>query len=143
MNDWVKRQRISILLASFHVLFSVSLWLSHIHYLYINLACLSVCLSVCLFVFNKRQNGWTDRAKKFCGNSRDPREGLRMIKFSKICLHLIVRFLKILKIHGIFFKIPWNFCFRYLLTRRIPVYFISNKKIYKWNKRWARSALNF
>ena len=27
---------------------------------------LSVCLSVCLFVSNKRQNGWTDRAQIFC-----------------------------------------------------------------------------
>ena len=60
-------------------------------YLYINLACLSVCLSVCLFVClfvsNKRQNGWTDQAQIFCGTSRDPWEGLWMIKFSKICLH--------------------------------------------------------
>ena len=37
-------------------------------------------LSVCLFVSNKRQNGWTDRAQIFCGTSRDHREGLRMIK---------------------------------------------------------------
>ena len=51
--------------------------------LYINLA----CLFVCLFVSNKRQNGWTDRAQIFCGTSCDPREGLWMIKFSKICLH--------------------------------------------------------
>ena len=48
---------------------------------------LLVCLFVCLFVCNKRQNGWTDRAQFFCGISRDPREGLWMIKFSKICLH--------------------------------------------------------
>ena len=37
-------------------------------------ACLSGWVSVCLFVFNK------------CGTSRDPREGLWMIEFSKICL---------------------------------------------------------
>ena len=49
-------------------------------HLYINLACLSVCFFVCLFVWNKRQNGWTDRAQIFCGTLRDPREGLRMIK---------------------------------------------------------------
>ena len=30
---------------------------------------LFVCLFVCLFVFNKRQNGWTDRAQIFCGTS--------------------------------------------------------------------------
>ena len=41
--------------------------------------CLSVCLSVCLFVSNKR------RAQIYCGTSRDPREGLWMIKISKIC----------------------------------------------------------
>ena len=55
--------------------------------LYINLSWLGVCLSVCLFVSNNRKNGWTDRAKIFCRTSRDPREGLRMIEFSKICLH--------------------------------------------------------
>ena len=48
---------------------------------------LSVCLSVCPFVSNKRQNGWTDRPHIFCGTSHDPREGLWMIEFSKICLH--------------------------------------------------------
>ena len=32
------------------------------HDLYINLD----CLSVCLFVSNKRQNGWTDRAQILC-----------------------------------------------------------------------------
>jgi len=41
---------------------------------------------VCPFVTNKRQNGWTDRAQILCRTSRDPREGLWMIKISKICL---------------------------------------------------------
>ena len=41
---------------------------------------LSVSLFVCLFVSNKRQIGWTDRAQIFCGTSRDHREGLWMIK---------------------------------------------------------------
>ena len=50
--------------------------------------CLFWCLFVCLFVSNKRQNGWTDRAQFFCGTSHDPRKGLWMIKFSKICLEL-------------------------------------------------------
>ena len=73
--------------------------------LYINLACLFVCYVVCLFVSNKRQNGWTDRAQIFCATSRDPREGLWMIKISNICLHQnsnFIKFLKILKIHEIF-----------------------------------------
>ena len=69
--------------------------------LYINLACLSVS--------NKRQNGWTDRAQIFCGTSRDPREGLWMIKISNICLHqnsIFIQFLKILKIREIFCENP-------------------------------------
>ena len=40
---------------------------------------LSVLVSVCLFVSNKRENGWTDRAQIFCGTSRDHREGLWII----------------------------------------------------------------
>ena len=68
-----------------------------------------ICLSVCLFVSNKRQNGWTDPAQIICGTSRDPREGLWMIKISNICLHQnsnFVKFLKILKIHEIFCENP-------------------------------------
>ena len=91
--------------------------------LYINLACLSVCLSVwvsvwvfvCLFVSNERQNGWTDRAQIFCGTSRDPREGLRMIEILNICLHqnsIFIKFLKILKIRELFL-----FCFT-MYTKR-------------------------
>ena len=37
-------------------------------------------------------------------------------------------------------KIRENFCFCYLLTRRTPVYFISNKKFYKWNKSLEKRA---
>ena len=69
--------------------------------LYINLAC--------LFVSNKRQNGWTDRAQFFCRTSRDPREGLWKIKISNICLHqnsIVIKFLKILKIHETFCENP-------------------------------------
>ena len=44
-------------------------------------------LSVSLFVSNKRQNGWTDRAQILFGTSRDPREGLWMIKISNICFN--------------------------------------------------------
>ena len=58
-------------------------------------------MSVCLFVSNKRQNGWTDRAQIFCGTSRDPREGLWIIKISNIWLHqnsIVIKFFKILKI---------------------------------------------
>ena len=71
--------------------------------------CLFVWVSVCLFVSNKRQNGWTDRGQIFCGTSRDPREGLWMIKISNICLHqnsISIKFFKILKIHEIFCENP-------------------------------------
>ena len=71
---------------------------------------LSVFLSVfCLFVSNKRQNGWTDRAQIFCGTSRDSREGLWIIKISNICLHqnsIVIKFFKILKIREIFCENP-------------------------------------
>ena len=70
---------------------------------------LSVCLFVCLFVSNKRQNGWADRAQIFCGTSRDSREGLWIIKISNICLHqnsIVIKFFKILKIRELFL-----FCF--------------------------------
>jgi len=61
------------------------------------------------FVSNKRQNGWTDRAQIFCGTSRDPKEGLWMIKISNICLHqnsISIKFFKSLKIHEIFCENP-------------------------------------
>ena len=57
--------------------------------------CLFVCYGVCLFVSNKRQNSWTDRAQIFCGTSRDSREGLWIIKISNICLHqnsIVIKF---------------------------------------------------
>ena len=74
-----------------------------------NLSIYLACLSVCLFVSNKRQNGWTDRAQFFCGTSRDPREGLWKLKISNICLHqnsIVIKFLKILKIREIFCENP-------------------------------------
>jgi len=40
----------------------------HMFYLYRN----SACLSVCLFVSNKRQNGWTDRAQILSGTLHNP-----------------------------------------------------------------------
>ena len=63
-------------------------------------------LSVCLFVSNKRQNGWTDRAQNFCGTSWSPREGLWMIKISNICLHQNSIFIELLKIHEFFCENP-------------------------------------
>ena len=67
--------------------------------LYIYLA----CLAVCPFVSNKRQH-------IFCGTSRDPREGLLMIEFSKIA-SIQILFLKILKSMIFFYKIAIFVCF--------------------------------
>ncbi len=44
------------------------------------------CLSVRMLVSKKRQYGLTDRVQFFCGTPRDPREGIQMIQFLKICL---------------------------------------------------------
>ena len=41
------------------------------------------CLSVCLFVTDKRQKGWVDRAKILCGTSHGPREGFWNIKIEE------------------------------------------------------------
>ena len=54
---------------------------------FVRIVHLDVLVFVCLFVSNKRQNGWTDRAQIFCGTSREPREGLWIIKISNICLY--------------------------------------------------------
>ena len=88
-----------------HILWMETIVLTLAVYLYT----LLVWVSVCLFVSNKRQNGWTDRAQIFCGTSRAHREGLWMIKILNICLHqnsIFIKFLKILKIHEIFCENP-------------------------------------
>ena len=68
-------------------------------------------LSVCLFVSNKRQNGWTDRAQiLWCdtSQSRNPREDLWMVKI-----------LKILKMHEKnIMKSATFFCFCFILYKR-------------------------
>ena len=69
-------------------------------------------LSVCLFVSNKRQ---TDRARIFCGISLDSREGLWMVKFSKICLHQNSIFESFKNPRSFFFyKIREIFCFCFI-----------------------------
>ena len=92
-----------------HIFFHVYCSVVYQIYLYINLA----CLSVCPFVSNKRRNGWTDRAQIFCGTSHDPREGLWMIKFSKICLHQNLIFENFENPRIFFLKICEIFCFCY------------------------------
>ena len=122
--------------------------------LYINLVCLFVCLSVwvfvCLFASNKRQNGWTDQAQIFCVISRDPREGLWMIKFSKTCLHQNSIFENFENPRILFCKIReiFRFWFIYKENPHVicqqgepPYILFRRKNVYKWNKRWVRSAL--
>ena len=90
--------------------FCVLIILTNYNQILNNISIYKFSLSVCLFISNKRQNGWTDRAQIFCGTSRDPREGLWMIKISNICLHqnwIFIKFLKILKIPEIFCENPW------------------------------------
>ena len=53
--------------------------------LYTYFACLSVCFSVCFIQLTSKRLNWSD-LNFFCGTSRDPRGGLRMIELSKICL---------------------------------------------------------
>ena len=104
---------------------NTSIWVYVLLHLYIYKFGLSVCLFVCLFVSNKRQNGWTDRAQFFCGTSRDHREGLWMIKISNICLHqnsIFIKFLKILKIHDFLWKSANYFCFVLRCTQREHVH---------------------
>ena len=50
-----------------------------------------------IYIFNKRQNGWTDQAQFFCGTSRDPRKDLWMIKISKNCAKKFFIFVKFYK----------------------------------------------
>ena len=66
-----------------------------------------------MFVFNKRQNGWTDGTQFFYETSRGPGKGLWMIKFLQICFRQNSDFFKllyILKIHEIFNEICELFC---------------------------------
>ena len=58
---------------------------------------------VCLFVYNKCQNGWTDRAQIFRRTSHDPRVGLWRIKISKIRFQQNSNVIKFWEIHEIIF----------------------------------------
>ena len=73
-----------------------------------------------LFVFIKRQNGWTDWAQIVFRTSRDPREGLWVIEFSKIT------FSKTLKIHDIFFIKSANFFYNA----------VQRENVHNWNRRY-------
>ena len=88
-------------------------------------------LSVCFFFVSKkkRQNGWTYRAHIAC-TSHDPREGLWMMKISKICLQQLW-----------FQKNP-----RYLTRKAQTIMFfvlqcIQRENVHNWNRIWMRSAL--
>ena len=100
--------------------------------IYICFACLGLFLGfVCLFVFNKRQNGWTDQAQLFCGTSRmTPGKVYGWSNFQKFATNKI-QFLKILK-STIFIK---NVNFVFVLQC------IQKEHVHNWNRRWALSAL--
>ena len=96
-------------------------------------------LRVCPFfvvVSNKRQNGWTDRAQILCGTSHDHREGLWMIKISKICLQQNSIFIRFWKSTKFCFKIRALFCL-------FLFYNVYKEKMFSWNRRWARRSLLF
>ena len=83
------------------------------------------CLSVCLYPMNVKMAEpiWPD----FLGNSHDPREGLRMIEFSKIFLLLTKFFLWKYWKSTIFFKsaILFHFVLQFLKRK------CSHMKYYK------------
>ena len=60
--------------------------LESIYIIYTLLICQSVCMFVCLFVTDKSQVSSTDWAQTFCGTSRDPWEGLWMLRNTKNCI---------------------------------------------------------
>ena len=73
-----------------------------------------------MFLTNKRQNGWTDRDQILCGTSRDPREGLWMIKITKICQQQNSIYIKFRKSTIFKKKIRKLFClFLFLFTIEI------------------------
>ena len=90
------------------------------------LACLFGCLFVCLFLSNERQNGWTDRDQILYGTSRDPREGLWMIKISKIWLSL--NFKSLWFFIGEFFIIIFH-CLRKCLQLKLKISLVRNKRL--------------
>ena len=114
------------------------------HNIHINLACVSVCLFVCLFVCLYPINVKTAEPigpKFFVGSRVTPGKVYGWSNFQKFDHPSKFDFWKFWKSTKFFLKIRGIFCFCYLLTMRTPVYFISNENFYKWNKRWARSAL--
>ena len=69
--------------------------LKRVNWSWIRIYALLVCMPVCLFLPNKRQNDWTDRAQILYGTSHDPRE--RTIKILKIRLRqnsIVIKFRK-------------------------------------------------
>ena len=98
-----------------------------------NLVICKLGLSVCLFVSNKRQNGWTHWAQIFWGILRDPREGLWMIKFSKICLHQNSIFENIKNPLILFIKFANFFVF--------VLHCLQRKNVYNWNRKFSKSLV--
>ena len=106
------------------------MYLDLIYVFICNLSIYILCLSVCLFVSNKRQHGWTDQALILCGTLHDPREGLWMIKISKISLQQQLIFIKFWK--------TTKYCYK--ITNFFVIVFFQIK--IKW-RNWMKRQSNF
>ena len=85
-----------------------------------------VCLHSCFFLYPINL-----KKAESIGTSRDPREGLWMIEFLKICLNKF-DFWKFWKSAKSFYKIGWNFvCFVLICIQR--------ENVHNWNRRWVKS----
>ena len=94
--------------------------------LYIYFACLSGCLYVCLFVFNRRQNGWTYRAQIFVGLHMTPGKVCGWSKFQKFSLSVESSWI------FFFIKSATFFCFSFTMYTIHAVY---TEKMFNWNRR--------
>ena len=122
----------------------------------IYILCLPVCLFVCLYPINVKM-AEPIGPTFFVAPRVTPGKVYGWSYFQKFASIKIRFFENFENPRNLFLKNREIFCFCYLLTRRTPVYFISNKIFYKWSKRWekmgakhpkilerrARSALNF
>ena len=88
----------------------------------------------CLFVSNKRQNGWTDRAQILCGTSfMSP---VKVNDWSKFQISLLTKFNfhKIFKIHETF---VWNLRTFFVIVLQCT----QRENVYNCHRVWVQSAL--
>ena len=97
-----------------------------------------VCPSVCLFVSNKRQIGWTDRAQILCGASTPGK--IYECKNYKRMSTKFFDFRKILKIHKKMIKTTKKFIF--VLSKR-KCWKIDRWTNKSWNRRWSTFRIHY